>query len=159
MNTSNSNVINNSVVSIHFTLHEKDGELLDTTQGKEPLVFLIGHGNIIKGLESALEGKSVGDNFEVTIKPEDAYGPIQEEAIQSIPLTAFEDVEDLDIGMRFHLQTDMGPAPVTITHIEDGMVTIDPHHPFAGKTLQFQVEIIDIRSATSDELEQGNVQS
>ena len=109
-------------------------------------------------MEAALQGKSVGDNIDVTIKPEDAYGPIQEEAIQSIPLTAFEDVEDLEIGMRFHLQTDMGPAPVTVTHIEDGMVTIDPHHPYAGKTLHFQVEIIDIRSATTEELEKGHIQ-
>ena len=149
---------NDKVVSIHYTLTEVGGDLLDASEGQEPLTFLIGHGNIINGLEDALLDKEIGDKFELTIKPEDAYGPRQDEAIQSIPLTAFEDVEDLDIGMRFHLQTDQGPAPVTVTHIEDGMVTIDPHHAFAGKTLHFAVQIVDIRDASSDEIEHKHVQ-
>lgn len=145
---------NDHVISMHYTLTEVDGDLLDSSEGQEPLVFLAGHGNIISGLEAAVIGKKIGDEIDVTIKPEDAYGPFQIEAIQTVPLAAFEDVDDLEIGMRFHLQTDQGPAPVTVTHIEDGVVTIDPHHPFAGKTLHFVVHITDIRQATAQELEQ-----
>ena len=158
MSNSNNSVEDNAVISIHYTLTELDGDLLDSSEGQEPMVFLAGHGNIVKGLEAALIGQQVGNEIEVTIEPDDAYGPIQEEAIRSVPLTACEDVEDLEIGMRFHLQTDKGPAPVTVTHIEDGMVTIDPHHPFAGKTLHFLVHIADIRAATHEEIEQGQPQ-
>ncbi|NRB39660.1 MAG: peptidylprolyl isomerase [Pseudomonadales bacterium] len=152
-------VENDHVISVHYTLTEVDGDLLDSSEGQEPLIFIAGHGNIIAGLEEALIGKEMGDEIDITIKPEDAYGPIQEEAIHAIPLTAFEDVEDLEVGMRFHLQSDQGPAPVTVTHIEDGMVTIDPHHPFAGKTLHFLVHIADIRKATEAELQNGHVQT
>ena len=151
-------VENDHVISIHYTLTEVDGDLLDSSEGQEPLIFLAGHGNIVPGLESALIGKKVGDEIDVTVKPEDAYGPRQEEAIQTVPLAIFEDVEDLEVGMRFHLQTDQGPAPVTVTHIEDGVVTIDPHHPFAGKTLHFIVHIVDIRPATAEEIEQRHPQ-
>ncbi len=146
---------NDDIISIHFTLKNAQGELIESTEKDKPLSIMVGHNNTIIGLEKALLDKKLGDQFHAVIKPEEAYGMIHEEAMQSIPFTAFEDVEDLEIGMRFHLQSDKGPTPVTITGIEDGMVSIDPHHPLAGKTLHFDIEVVEIRTATQTEINQG----
>lgn len=140
------------ITSIHYTLKQDNGDLLDSSQDQEPLTFLVGHGNIIQALETALIGKKIGDKFDVNIEAKDAYGERQEEAIQQVPMTAFEEVDDLEIGMRFHLQTEMGPTPIIVTAIEDGTVTVDPHHPFAGKNLIFSVSVVDIRAASAEEL-------
>ncbi len=146
----------NSVVALHYTLTDDDGVQLDSSIGKDPLTYLHGGGNIIPGLEQALEGKDAGDTFQVSIAPEQGYGEHVEQLIQSVPREAFAGVEQLDLGMRFQAQTPQGPISVEITQIEGDIVTVDGNHPLAGKTLHFDVSVETVRDATEQELEHGH---
>ena len=122
-----------SVVSIHYTLTNDAGETLDTSDGREPLVYLHGAQNIIPGLENELTGKSVGDSFDVTIQPENAYGTVNPELVQTVPHSAFEGVEKVEPGMQFQARGDDGETQViTVTEVADSGVTVDGIHPLAG---------------------------
>lgn len=147
----------NKVVEIHYTLTNDEGETLDTSDGREPLAFLQGAGNIIKGLEAALTGKSIGDKFDVTIEPADGYGEHQKEAVQQVPIAAFEGIENLEAGLRLQAQTDRGPIPVTITAVDETTVTVDANHELAGVRLHFAVSIEAIRDASEEEVSHGHV--
>ena len=148
----------NSVVTIHYELRDTDGELLDSSKGQDPLVYLHGAGNIIVGLEEQLEGRKVGDEVSAQIQPDKAYGPIQEALIQTVPVSAFgNEIEQIEIGMRFQAETEQGPVPVVVTAKDADTVTVDGNHPLAGKELHFQVSISDIRDATSEEVAHGHV--
>jgi FKBP-type peptidyl-prolyl cis-trans isomerase SlyD len=146
-------------VSIHYTLKDNAGEIIDSSQGDEPLVYLHGTGGLGPGLEKELTSKAVGDAFDVTIAPEDGYGVRDDSLVQEVPRDAFQDVKDLEVGMQFHTQAPDGEGilPVTITALKDEEVTIDLNHPLAGETLNFHIEVIDIRAATKDELAHGHV--
>jgi FKBP-type peptidyl-prolyl cis-trans isomerase SlyD len=150
-------VADNTAVSIHYTLTNDEGEVLDSSIGDEALVYLHGEGNIISGLEQALHGKSVGDKFNVRIAAEDAYGEIAEEMVQIISRSMFEGVDELEVGMQFQADVSHGPGIVTITHIEGDDVTIDGNHPLAGQPLTFDVEVVAVREATAEEIEHGHV--
>jgi FKBP-type peptidyl-prolyl cis-trans isomerase SlyD len=147
----------NDVVSMHYTLSDADGQVLDSSIDGEVMNFLQGHGNIIPGLEKAMLGKSIGDTFDAVIAPGDGYGEVHAELIQEVPLEAFEGVDNIEAGMRFQAETAQGPVPVVITAIKDGVAIVDGNHELAGQTLYFSVEIIDIREAAAEEIDHGHV--
>jgi len=150
-------VTENAVVSMHYTLKDEQGQELDSSIGQEPLVFLSGAQNIIDGLDKSLQGKTAGDKLEVSVAPEDGYGAIHEELIQKVPTENFQGVDDIQVGMQFMAQTPGGQQPVTVIGVEEDGVMLDGNHPLAGKTLNFNVEIIDVREASAEELEHGHV--
>ena len=142
-------------VSIHYTLTNGAGEQLDSSRGEEPMVYLHGFGQIIPGLEDALAGKVVGDKFNVIIAPADAYGERRDDMLQVVPLSMFNDMEvegKVEVGMQFHADASHGVSVVTVSKIDGDEVTIDGNHPLAGEALTFDVEVMDIRPATEDEL-------
>ena len=148
------------VVLMHYTLKNDAGDVIDSSDGGDPLPFLQGHGNIIPGLESALEGSKVGDKLDVSIKPEEGYGERMQDAIQEIPSSALQDVDDVKVGMQLQSQDQDGNAfLVTVTKIEDDKITVDANHPLAGQTLHFSVSIESVRKAEAEELSHGHVHS
>lgn len=150
-------VADNMAVSIHYTLTNDKGEVLDSSIGDEALVYLHGEGNIISGLEKALDGKAVGDKFNVRLAAADAYGEFMEDRIQVISRAMFEGVDELEVGMQFQADVSDGPGIVTITNIDADNITIDGNHPLAGEPLTFAVEVVAIRAATEEELDHGHV--
>ena len=146
-----------AVVQIHYTLKNDAGEVLDSSQGAEPLAFLQGHGNLIAGLEKALEGKRVGDSLSVSVAPEEGYGLRDDDLIQEVPRSAFEGVPKVEVGMQFHADSNHGPRTVTVTRVAADTVTVDGNHPLANQTLHFAVEIIEVRVASDEELSHGHV--
>ncbi|HUR41809.1 MAG TPA: peptidylprolyl isomerase [Verrucomicrobiae bacterium] len=147
----------NCVAYIRYTLTNEAGTVLDSSEGGEPLAYLHGGGNIIPGLEKALEGRQAGDKLTVTVAPQDGYGLRDEKLVQKIPRRAFQGVKDLRPGMRFNANSGGGGAPVVVTQIQGDMVTIDGNHALAGVTLTFAVEIEKVREATAEELLHGHV--
>ena len=147
----------NAVVSIHYTLTNDQGDVLDSSRDSEPLDFIQGIGMLIPGLEKELEGKKSGDNIAVTIQPEEGYGVRVEELVQDVPHEAFGMDGDLEVGMQFQVETDQGTQVVEITAITEEFVTVDGNHPLAGEVLNFDVDIIAVREATPEELDHGHV--
>lgn len=148
----------NQVVSIHYTLTDDDGETLDTSSGRDPLQYLHGAQNIIPGLESALEGKAVGDQLEVTLQPGDAYGEFDEELVQQVPLDAFEGVEQIEPGMQFEARSPEGATQVVmVQEVTDEAVVVNGNHPLAGQVLHFDVSVEEVRAATDEEKAHGHV--
>lgn len=152
-------IAQNTVVSIDYTLRNTEGEVLDTSDGREPLSYLHGHGQIIPGLEKALEGGSTGDELSVTVPPEEGYGPHQEELVQQVPKSAFAGVEKIEPGMQFQAESSAGPMIVTVKEISDDTVTVDGNHALAGQELSFAVTVQDVREATEAEVSGGQVQA
>jgi len=150
-------ITTNVVVHIHYTLTDKAGDVLDSSVGNEPLVYIQGMGNIIPGLEQALSGKQAGDRFTVTIAPEDAYGARDEGLILTVPRDAFEGVDDIQPGMRFQTRTEQGMQVFTVAEVAADQVVIDGNHPLAGEPLTFDVEVTNVREATAEELDHGHV--
>ena len=149
-------ITDKTAVSIHYTLTNNGGEQLDSSIGEEPLVYLHGTGNIIPGLEEALTGKKAGDKLSVTIQPEQAYGVFDPAMNQVVSRKMFEGM-DIEVGMQFHADVNFGSGVITIAEINGDDITIDGNHPLAGEVLNFDVEIIDVRAATADELAHGHV--
>lgn len=145
------------VVSIHYTLTNNDGDVLDSSEGKEPLAFLQGKGHIIKGLENALEGKESGEKLNVSVAPEEGYGVRNEELIQKVSKSAFQGVDEVKPGMQFQAQTPNGVQLIFVQSVEGEEVTVDMNHPLAGETLNFDVEVSDVREPTEEEKEHGHV--
>lgn len=151
-------IADDRVVTIHYTLTDSEGEVIDSSAGAEPLVYLHGAGNIIPGLEAALEGKKAGDKLQVTVQPEDGYGEFVEELLQTVSIDMFQGVDEIEVGMMFETESDDGHGLlVTVTDIEDGNVTLDGNHPLAGEVLSFDVSVEEVREATAEELEHGHV--
>lgn len=150
-------IANNSVVAFHYTLTDDSGQVLDSSQGREPLVYLQGVGQIVPGLEKAMEGRQVGDQFKVDVVPEEGYGVHHAELVQEVPREAFQGVEDIQPGMQFQGRGPQGVINVTVTKVEDDKVHIDGNHPLAGQTLHFDVEVTDVRPASEEELSHGHV--
>ncbi len=145
-------------VSIHYTLTNDAGEVIDSSANSEPLTYLHGAQNIIAGLEQALTGKSVGDKLEVTVEPEQAYGEYLPELVATLSRSMFEGVEELAVGMQFHASgPDGGMQVVTIRDIDGDDVVVDGNHPLAGQRLTFKVEVTEVRDATADEITHGHI--
>ena len=150
-------ITTNAVVAIHYTLTNKDGEVLDTSDGREPLAYLHGRGNLIPGLEKELEGKEKGNKISVTVPPEEAYGIHDETLIREVSREAFKDIDELQPGMQFQSQSEKGIEVFTITKIEGEQITIDGNHALAGETLSFEVEVTDVKEASEEEVTHGHV--
>ena len=144
------------VVQFHYTVSEQGSEPLESSEGRDPLAILIGHNNIIPGLEKAMEGHEAGDKFEVDVVAADAYGVRQDGLTQRVPKKYFKDTK-LEVGMQAVLQTNFGPRAVTIQKIGMSVVDVDLNHPMAGKDLRFEIEIVDVREASTEEIEHGHV--
>ena len=145
------------VAYFHYTLTNDAGEELDTSAERGPLAYLHGRGNIVSGLERALAGREAGDRLMVKVAPEDGYGVRDPALVQTVPKTAFNGVPKLEVGMQFQAESNMGPVSVTVTKVEGDDITVDGNHPLAGETLHFQVEIVDVRDATVEEVLHGHV--
>jgi FKBP-type peptidyl-prolyl cis-trans isomerase SlyD len=145
------------VVSIHYTLRDDAGEVIDRSADGEPLSYLHGHGNLIPGLERELTGRKSGDRLQVKVAPHEAYGEYDRELVQRVPRRALKGIADLRVGMRLQTQTPEGPRAVTVTQLSGDMVTLDGNHPLAGKSLNFEVEVAGVRAATEEELAHGHV--
>ena len=146
-------IAKNKVASIHYTLKDNDGNVLDTSDNREPLHYIHGIGNLIPGMEDGLDGKVKGDKLTLKIAPEKGYGVKDEKMIQKVPREAFGG-QPIEVGMQF--QTDRGQV-VTVTYIGLEQITVDGNHPLAGVELNFAVEVVDVRNATEEELEHGHV--
>lgn len=150
-------IADDKAVSLHYTLTNNGGEVIDSSDDGDALVYLHGQGNIIPGLENALTGKKVGDKFKVTIAPKDAYGEVMDDMVEIVSKDKFEGVDTLEVGMQFHADVSHGTGIVTIVAIEGDQVTLDGNHPLAGETLNFDIEILDIRDASPEELSHGHI--
>lgn len=146
-----------TVASIDYKLTDDQGQILDTSEGREPLTYLHGAGNLIPGLETALEGNAPGDSVSVTVDPSEGYGERDENLIQQVPMSAFEGVDEIEPGMRFQATDEQGQGRiVTVTAIEGDEVTVDANHPLAGVPLNFEVSVVEVREASDDEIEHGH---
>ncbi len=150
-------IANKHVVGIEYVLKDNKGEVLDTNEGGDPLLYIHGLGQIVNGLEKALEGRGAGDKVEVSVKAEDGYGEFDKELIQKIPRSEFKDMEPLEEGMEIVVETEEGEDQImSISELSEKEVTLDGNHPLAGQDLHFQVTISSIREATAEEIEHGH---
>lgn len=148
----------NLVVSMHYKLTDNEGNVLDSSEGSEPLTYLHGAGNIIPGLEKALVGKVEGDTQQVTVEPAEAYGEVMPELTQTVDKAAFQGVESVEVGMSFEAQTSDGSVQqIVVTKVDGEQVTVDANHPLAGVVLNFDVEIVSVREASKEEIAHGHV--
>jgi len=146
----------NKVVGIEYTLKDDKGEVLDQADDKEPFDYLHGTGMIVPGLEAALMGKDVGDTVSVLLTPDQAYGHRDESLIRRLPLRKVRD-KSPQVGRRYPAEVGRAMQLVLVKSIEGDYATVDPNHPLAGMTLNFEVKIARIRDATPDELEHGHI--
>ncbi len=150
-------IANESVVTINYTLKNDAGEILDTSEGREPLVYLHGVGALIPGLENELAGKAASEKLQVVIAPENAYGTRRDELVRVVSKDGFQGDEELTEGMRVQLDTEHGPAIALVTKVAEEEVTLDLNHPLADMTLHFDVEVAAVRAATAEEISHGHV--
>lgn len=145
------------VAIIHYTLKNDQGEVLDSSEGGDPLPYLHGASNIVPGLERELEGLSVGDKKDVSVAPEEGYGVVNPAMIQAVPRDAFPEDAEVAPGVQFLMQGEGGhPIPIWVTAVENDTVTIDANHPLAGQTLHFSIEVAAIRLPTDEEKAHGH---
>ncbi len=145
------------VVTIHYTLKDDAGTVLDSSAGGDPLAYIQGHGNLVAGLEKALEGREDGDSLTVVVPAAEGYGIRNETLIQRVPKRALQGSGAIQKGMQFQARTEDGMRLFTVTAIVGDMVTLDGNHPLADKNLHFDVKIVGVREATAEELEHGHV--
>ena len=150
-------ITKDTVASIDYTLTDDDGQVLDTSEGRAPLPYLHGRGGIIPGLEQELEGKQAGDAFKVSIEPENAYGPRNEQMVQTVPRTQMPEGMNPEIGQQLQVQGPNGKFLVTVTEVNETEIRLDANHPLAGVRLTFDVTVREVREATAEELEHGHV--
>ncbi|CAN5356851.1 peptidylprolyl isomerase [soil metagenome] len=148
---------NNAVVTFHYTLTDESGQVIDSSEGNEPLSYLQGSGQIVPGLERQMAGHVAGDKFTATVAPEDAYGESDPALVQVISRAQLQGVEDLEVGMQFQAEGGRHATTVTISKLEGDQVTVDANHPLAGATLHFAIEVTAVREASAEELSHGHV--
>jgi FKBP-type peptidyl-prolyl cis-trans isomerase SlyD len=150
-------IADRTVAYIQYTLTNTTGEVIDASPADQPLPYLHGAGNIVPGLEKALEGRNAGDRFDVVVAPEDGYGPRHPQLIHVVPRAAFQGVDNIEPGMQFETRGGQGPMLVTVTAVDAENVTVDANHPMAGATLHFAIEVVEVREASAEELSHGHV--
>lgn len=148
-------VANKRVVEIDYTLKDAEGNVLDSSEGREPLSFVHGTQSIIPGLEKAIEGWTEGQEGPVTVEPAEGYGERNDELQQEVPRDIFQADTEIEPGMRFQAVGEQGTQIITVIKVEDEKVLIDANHPLAGQTLHFDVKVAGVREATEAELESG----
>ncbi len=144
-----------TVVSIEYTLKDEKGTVLDTSVGQEPMEYLHGASNIIPGLEQGVEGLKAGESKSVVVPPALGYGEYSDKLIQRVPLDRFG-ANKVEIGMRFHAETNLGMRVLVIRHVDDKEAVLDGNHELAGKTLYFDVKVVAVRAAELTELAHGH---
>lgn len=145
------------VVTFHYTVKDKSGKKVDSSVGQDPMSFLEGSGQIIPGLESALKGAKAGDKKSVDVKAAEAYGEYDKELKFDVPKSQFPKGEQIEVGMQFRAGQPGEPSPVfTVTSVGDTSISVDGNHPLAGQDLSFDVEVIDVRDATLEEIKHGH---
>lgn len=147
------------IASIHYTLTDDAGTVIDKSPEQQPLSYFHGAGNIVPGLEKALAGKKSGDSLKVDVNPEEGYGQRNESLVQVVPRSAFQGVEKVAPGMQFHAQSERGPLLVTVVETGEEQVKVDGNHPLAGRTLHFDVKVDGVREASDEEKQSGQVAS
>ena len=145
------------VVRFHYALSDAQGKPIESSDGREPVSALIGHGTIIPGLEAALIGHEAGARIEVEVAPEQAYGERDPRLTQRVPKKYFPDAARLKPGARTALQTRQGPRPVTVQKVGLSVIDVDLNHPLAGQQLRFVVDVVDVREAAPEEIAHGHV--
>ena len=146
------------VVSMNYTLKDDQGTVLDTSENRDALQFIVGSGMIIPGLEKELHGKEKGDKVSVTVQPKDAYGEYDATKIVTVSKSQFQEGTEIKAGMQVQAQSQDGQIQIlTVKEVENDDVTLDANHPLAGQTLHFDVQIEDVRDATEEELNHGHV--
>lgn len=151
-------ICRNKVVRFDYTLTDDNAQVIDSSEGGEPLTYLHGSGNIIPGLESALEGKRAGESLKVRITAAEAYGERDADLVQHVPREMFEDSDSLEVGMQFQSGDPDGETRiVTVVGTDADSVAVDGNHPLAGVPLNFAVTIVEVRDASSAELAHGHV--
>lgn len=143
-------------VTIHYAVKNPAGEVLDKSSEEQPLAFIFGRGMLIPGLEKALEGKTAGDAFSTDVTAAEAYGERHDGLVQAVPREMFGE-NDVQPGMQFRASTDHGEQSVLVVEVDEATVTVDGNHPLAGVDLSFDVEVVDVREATAEELDHGHV--
>ena len=144
-------VASEKLVSIDYTLTDEQGNVLDTSNGRDPLSYVHGAGQIIPGLERALEGTSPGESLQVTVAPQDAYGVRDPNLVQAVPRDQFPEDAMPQVGQSFPVETDGGTLVVTVANVDEKTVVIDANHPLAGHELNFDVTVTDVRDAPAEQ--------
>jgi len=144
-------------VFFHYTLKNNENQVIDSSEGREPLAYIHGSNTIVRGLEAELSGKVAGDKFLVKVPPERGYGLKMDNQIQTVPMSYFEDIEKVEPGMKLQVQTKDAISMIAVTKVEGDQVTVDGNHPLAGVELNFDVEIVSVRDATEEEVEHGHI--
>lgn len=147
----------NRVVSMHYTLKNETGDILDSSEGREPLSYIQGIGNIISGLEEAMEGKVAGDKVSAVIPPEKAYGIIDENLSFKVNKEEVNIGREIEPGMKLQAENESGVFVVTVREVGETEITLDGNHDLAGQTLHFDVEVVDVRDASTEEIDHGHV--
>jgi len=150
-------IADKKVASFHYTLSNEQGELIESSRERQPMSYLHGARNIIPGLEKALTGKAAGEQFQVTIPPEEAYGERRAAQVQRVPAKHFRDARQLKPGRLVSIQTRRGPVQATVVKVGRFNIDVDTNHPLAGQTLTFDVEVVGVRDATAEEIAHGHV--
>ena len=146
------------VVTMNYEVADDQGQLIDRSEEGGPLAYIHGNGQLIPGLETALEGRGKGDKIAVDVPPEQGYGERDEEGVQTVARNQFDDSVEIEVGMQFEAQDDdEGHQIVTVVAVDGENITLDTNHPLAGKSLRFEVEILDVRDASAEELSHGHV--
>jgi len=144
-------------VTVHYSLSNNEGEVLDSSEEGEPLSFIHGIGALLPSLERSLEGKPVGEKIIISIEPEDAYGLRDESLVHTVTRDAFGDVDKLEVGMCFQSSEGQEAEGITISRINGDQITVDGNHPLAGVVLNFDIDILSVRDATEEELKHGHI--
>ena len=147
------NITKDKVAAIHYTLRDSNGTVLDSSQGRDPLYYLHGANNLIPGMEEGLEGRAKGDHLQLDVAPEKGYGKRDPALVEEVPRKAFGG-QNIEVGMQF--EANDGQV-ITVTKVGPETVTVDANHPLADQNLHFDVEVLDVRDATADELAHGHV--
>lgn len=151
------NIAENKVVVMHYAVSDSEDTLIDSSYDHQPLSIIQGTGYLIPGLEKALIGHTTGDKFEVEVNAEEAYGQREDGFVQTVPKALFEGIEELEVGTQLRASTDEGEQTVIVVDVADDEITVDGNHPLAGLDLKFDVEILEVRDATEEELSHGHV--
>jgi FKBP-type peptidyl-prolyl cis-trans isomerase SlyD len=146
----------NKVVTFHYKVADTEGSFTESSEGREPVAYLHGRGSIVPGLEKELRGKQPGDEFQVSVPPEEAYGQRDPAAVQRVPIKHLVRPGRLEPGKVVAINTDRGGVRATVLKVGRFNVDVDLNHPLAGKTLVFDVKVVDVRDATEEEMAHGH---
>lgn len=149
-------ITKNAVVTLRYVLQDPDGQVIDSSAESGALTYLHGTGAIVPGLEDGLEGRAKGEKLHIAVPPERAYGFHDPERVDTLPIHVLEPNGAIEVGMMFESETEQGIVVATVTAIEGENAKLDANHPLAGVELHFDVEVLDVRAATAEEIEHGH---